>query len=146
MEEINVEEIMKDIRDDIRVKGYTEDMLSFKDVECVKDGVYEYDQEDYKQLLSDMEKRKTIPWYCELGQNGIRKFIKKFIRKSVGFLIAPITDGQNGFNSMVTDGFEQLAGFIENQKEELEKNRRYIIMLEEKIEEMQQEIETLKKK
>ncbi|CUX40509.1 hypothetical protein BN3590_01217 [Clostridium sp. C105KSO15] len=32
MEKIDVEKIMEEIREDIRIKGYTNDMLSFNDV------------------------------------------------------------------------------------------------------------------
>lgn len=146
MEVINVEEIMQEIRKDIKEKGYTADMLSFQDVEYVQDGMYEYDQTEFKRIVSELENKKRVPWYWDLEQNGIIRIFKRFIRKSVTFLIAPITDKQNEFNCVAVDGFEQLAGYTESQKEEIEKNRKNVILLEEKIEKMQREIELLKNK
>lgn len=137
---INIEQIMEEIRNDIKAKGYTNDMLSFQDVEEPMQEACSYSKEAYKEIVGDINRNSYVPWYRELGQGGIRGIIKRYIRKMVTFLVAPMADEQNLFNEEVAQAFSQLTGYIEKQEELVEIYKENILELEKKIEKLGQEL------
>ena len=139
MDRINVEEIMNEIREDIRQKGYTSDMLSFKDIECPIAYDYQYDNKEFLSILAGINANNNVAWYRDLHQGGIKGRIKKVIRKLIAFIIAPMSDEQNLFNVQVTQGFNQLCGYIEAQTAEIELYKKKVMLLEQKMQELENE-------
>lgn len=142
---IDVEKIMQQIRDDIKEKGYTNDMLSFYEVKIETDGVGSYNENEFKHILHNINVRCSIPWYRDISQGGVTAFVKKVIRKLCTFLIAPMSDDQNFYNAEVAKEFNQVAGYITQTEEQLELYKKNIELLEEKISKLEAEIETLRK-
>lgn len=146
MEVINVEKIMDEIRKDIQERGYANDMLSFEDVKNSDIGGCCFNRNEYHDIITRLNHCYFVPWYREIGQTGVKAIVKKTIRKIVTFLIAPMSDEQNRFNADVTKAFNQQLGYIEEQDDILKKNRADIQLLEEKIENLQKEMEDLRGK
>lgn len=133
MQEINVENIMQEIREDIKRKGYTSDMLSFQEVAIPINEGYPYDYEELKKLVCQMDQQCYVAWARELPGNPIVIFIKKVIRILVAFLIAPISDEQNAFNGSATRVVHQLMGYIHEQNCTIIKMESEITVLKEKV-------------
>ena len=134
---IDVQQIMADIKNEIKEKGYTSDMLSFKDINGGRLASCEFSLEEFKNIIVSMEDTKIIPWQQNNLGHGLKGFIKKIIRKLVGFVIAPVSDGQNEYNQYVTSAFYQMLGFIEKQDEMIEQHESRINTLLDRIEQLE---------
>lgn len=99
---INVEEIMQNIRNEIKEKGYSYADLSFEDKWKIQEDIQGDDvKKELYALLNELENRRCISYYRELSGNPFKKFIKRVIRKMNAFLMMPIVDEQNMFNESV---------------------------------------------
>jgi methyl-accepting chemotaxis protein len=130
---IDVEKIMEEIRAEIKEKGYTSDMLSFQDVQHTVVEEYSYNEAEYLELVRRLNTDAYVPWYRDLGVNGVKRFVKKVIRRMISFVVAPMSEEQNRFNSEVCQAVNQLQGYIEQQKHVIETCQKNINLLEEKI-------------
>lgn len=97
---INIEEIMADIRKKIKDENLTADMLSFEDVPYkkpvqVRAGTLEAADESLRYLNT----RYYIQPYKQLQGNPVKVFIKKVLRKMIKFYIEPVVFEQNDFNA-----------------------------------------------
>lgn len=146
MKTINVEKIMEEIREEIKEKGYTSDMLSFRDIETCDVKYDEFAQSEYDSAVHNMGVYSYVPWYRDLSQSKMKRIIQKVIRKFSAFLIAPISDQQSDFNYEATRAFKQIAGYIEQTETLLESQKKTVELLEERIEKLETEIEILRKK
>ncbi|MSS64499.1 hypothetical protein [Velocimicrobium porci] len=122
MQKINVQKIMEEIREEIKEKGYTEDMLSFHEIpvrtDQILDAIPAENKTIFTSTINQVRNASYIPWYRPVP-NGIKGFIKKVIRKCVGFVVAPITDDQNIYNSLNITLVEQLCNRVEEQQEQI---------------------------
>jgi len=135
MEEINIEKIMEEIRQEIQEKGYTNDMLSFDDIT-------DFDEEnktleDYFDILNSIW---NVQAYRELpGGNGLvsklNVFIKKVLRKLIKFYIEPIVADQNEFNANCVRLLNMSNGHMNIKDKKIE-------MLEEEIEQLKKQIKS----
>jgi len=135
MEEINIEKIMEEIRQEIQEKGYTNDMLSFDDI-------MDFDEEnktleDYFDILNSIW---NVQAYRELpGGNGLvsklNVFIKKVLRKLIKFYIEPIVADQNEFNANCVRLLNMSNGHMNIKDKKIE-------MLEEEIEQLKKQIKS----
>lgn len=133
MQDINVEEIMREIREDIERKGYTSDMLSFQEVAVSDKAGYSYDYEELERLAYQVNNNCNVVWRRELSGNSLEIFIKKVIRKTVAFLFRPVWDEQNAFNGSTTRVINQLMGYIDAQNDKVQKLEKNIEALEERV-------------
>lgn len=146
MENINIEEIMKEIRADIRARGLQDDEIKFGDI-ILSQITTPYNMQPYREELEKMAEDKMVLSYrdVESDRPGIGKFVtllKKINRRLIAFYIEPIVDDQNKFNEETANLLVQtLAKFSEQEEKisELEKElyeckKRYHA-LEEKIKE-----------
>jgi hypothetical protein len=103
---VNIEEIMDEIRADIKKKGYTDDVLNFDDADIA----YIRDQ-----------------WHIQINTGTdnnfiLKRLIKKIIKKLSLFIVSPIIEHQSHFNLSVSKILiddikkeqELLKGKIEN--------------------------------
>ena len=102
---INVEEIMEQIRQEIREKGYTPDMLSFRDVNASHFKENEFSRKDFENVVNRLEMTKYVPWKQDNNGTGIKGLIKKIVKRIMSPIIAPVSDKQNVFNNQVADAF-----------------------------------------
>lgn len=102
---VNIEEIMHSIRQEIKEKNLSPDMLSFEDVPYRKpDSAVNGcapDSEEVRNSLIYLNGHYNVQPYKPLGGNALFVFIKKVIRKLVKFYIEPIVNDQNQFNANV---------------------------------------------
>jgi len=137
---INIEEIMDEIRREIREKGYTDDILSFENIENGEASDYQYSEAEFRSLLLEINEKNNILWYRDLEGGSLARLLKKVVRKLTSFLGVPIVLEQSYFNSMVARTFDQLAGYIKTQEEELEKSRQEMNLLEKKVETLRKQL------
>lgn len=131
MEQINVDEIMRQIRAEIKEKGYKEEMIDFEDIPvcsspCENNSANDEIGNRIEQMknISFIEWRRTVP-------PGIKGLIKKIIQKCIGFTVAPITEDQTNYNNMIYMTLEQLHRQLQSQQEQMEELQQRIRILEE---------------
>lgn len=97
-----IEDIMEDIRREIKEKNLTSDMLSFEDVPYRK--AEEMGAEggnldaEAEISLRYINSHYTIQPYKQLCGNPVAVFVKKIIRKLTKFYVEPVVFEQNEFN------------------------------------------------
>lgn len=145
MENINIEKIMQEIREEITEKGYTNDMLSFNDIilDSSDLSVSKFDKVRFNEDLYSLNHFWDVKAYRPIVDNGSLKskvitFIRKVIRKSVKFYVEPITAEQNAFNAVTVRLFNMMECYISENKKNAE--------LLATIENLKKEIEELKEK
>ena len=109
---INVEEIMEEIRRDIKEKGYQNDDISFSDVPLSGKYLTMDNSNLAAQKIMLLQARYNVFAYRPLASNrsfgALIVFIKKVIRKMIKFYIEPIVSDQNDVNGLVASGLKDL--------------------------------------
>ncbi|MBR3515266.1 MAG: hypothetical protein IKO10_02840 [Lachnospiraceae bacterium] len=134
--EINVEEIMEQIRTNIRERGYDKIPLSFEDVPISQPliaGEVEYDAMVLRQEVQYLNQNWNNNWNVPVSGGGLRAKFKKLIRKLTRFIIAPIVAFQNEYNASNVRAIQQLAAYAKMMDE-------YKL----RIEELEQQVKELK--
>ena len=92
---INIEQIMADIKNEIREKGLTPDMLSFEDIPYKKtaQGGSPAEALDYVTAHYYVQPNK------EFKGNRLKTFFKRAVRRIMRFYVEPIVMEQNDFNA-----------------------------------------------
>ena len=124
--EINVEEIMREIREEIRKKGYAKGLIPFEDIPIRGTTHYQAGQGSLEESVSLLQMRNQIAWARPLP-NGIKGLIMRVIRKTIRFFIIPIVTEQNEYNWRVAQTMEQLYKRIKEQNEEIMALRQQVI-------------------
>ena len=137
MDSINVEQIMQEIRAQIKEKGLNTEVMPFEDVPFPEKRVEKLDklEKENRKLRAE----SNVPYYYEMPK-GIKTFIKKVIRKVVHGVVAPILDNQNQFNADVVDNLELIrqieresySTLIERIRELERENKRIMRILNKK--------------
>ena len=116
MEQINVEEIMQEIRKDIADSKVQIDIMPFEDIPIPEEKTEDSESLNgltLDQAISRLKSEYAIQYYYDMP-GGIKSVVKKVIRKSVHFVFFPIMEYQNRFNGDVVKGIE-LVGHIEKR-------------------------------
>ncbi|MBO7473318.1 MAG: hypothetical protein J6U00_04830 [Ruminococcus sp.] len=95
MDNINIEQIMADIKREIKEKGLTSDMLSFEDIPYKKTAQGGSPAEAVDYVTSHY----YVQPYQEFTGNPVKVFFKKALRKVMRFYVDPIVMEQNDFNA-----------------------------------------------
>ncbi|HQM00272.1 MAG TPA: hypothetical protein PLH98_06885 [Ruminococcus flavefaciens] len=103
---INIEEIMADIKREIKEKGLTGDMLSFEDVPYKKTPQA---GGSVSEALDFLNSNYNVQPYKELKGNPLKVVFKKIIRKMMKFYIEPTVNDQNNVNSSIVTVLNGLA-------------------------------------
>ncbi len=121
---INIEEIMSEIRQKIKDQNLTADMLSFEDVPYKKASQTANNPDvtlgEADAALAYVNAHTYIQPYKELQGNPIAVFIKKIIRKLTKFYVEPVVFEQNDFNAnaaAVLNALKNAAGSRKNEDE-----------------------------
>ena len=93
--QINVQDIMKEIKKEIEVKGYTNDLLSFDDVivDVGAMNVNKFDKVKFNEDLYVANHEWEVNPYRPLQGNKAAVFFKKVIRKLVYFFCRAYRNG-----------------------------------------------------
>lgn len=146
---INVEEIMKEIRDDIEKRNLRDNLPDFSSI-VIGDGK---DAMSDGSALSRINNEYFLSYYTDYTGNPLKNCFKKIIRKMVKFLILPLVEQQNLFNEDVvkilnetscanhnSKNDKNIELFMSNQEYNTEKLETKILMLESRIEELEQRL------
>ena len=130
-EQINVESIMKEIKKEIEVKGYTNDLLSFDDVvvDVGAMNVNKFDKIKFNEDIYVANHEWEVNHYRTLQGNKVTVFFKKVIRKLVYFFVEPIVMAQDGFNASIVRMMNQMNCYIEEKDKEIAELKKEIEQL-----------------
>lgn len=140
MQEINVEEIMQEIREEIKEKGYTEDLLSFTPafVEEKEEaggapcgGCATFDITEFHNLVIRANTLWNYPLASWTLPGGMGK-VKKILFLMVRAVSRPFMRGPRTMDATVVQALNQLVGFMNAQNATIAR--------------LEQEIEALKEK
>lgn len=93
---VNVEEIMKEIRQNIAERGETPDVLSFEeqtaDQECEASFLSsaKFSEGELHQEIEMANSGHNIEYYQMIPAGGVKSFIKRSIRKVIAFVVQPL--------------------------------------------------------
>ena len=123
--EVNVSEILEEIRADIAVRGYTDDASSFNTIETLDHEDSKFDLYLLETNLADYSALSTINTHRLITSSGglfgrLIVFVKRIVRKSMNFHITPIVWDVNQLNHKSLEMFRQLrnAAKIQNEFDE----------------------------
>ena len=137
---INIEEIMADIKREIKEKGLTNDMLSFDEIPYRKSQAGGSPQEALEYIKSNY----YIQPYKELEGNPLKVLFKKVIRKMTKFYVEPVVMEQNDFNAnaanIISDLAESDIGKISGRVETLELANKELMLRLDKLEQENREL------
>lgn len=146
MEKINIEEIMEQIRADIKERGLKDDEIEFDSIVLLDGGNSSfYSDEVYDQLVNEIDKLSEVQSYRELYGNPIERFIKKIIRRLVAFYIESIVDDQNRFNKNVYSGFVMNYRKFQDDEIKLQNLEKKMYEYEKRIMELEKQLSGDKK-
>ena len=105
MDNINTEEIMAQIRQEIKEQGLTPDMLSFEDIPYRKPA----QSGSADEIMAWLDSHSYVQPYKQLSGNPAAVFGKKTVRKLTKFYIEPIAAEQSDINANIVDMLRCLA-------------------------------------
>ena len=133
---INIEEMMDEIRQNSKDRGYDKEPVSFEEIEIhssiLKIGTG-YDSDEFMDELEFLDSNCTTSFHVPIaGGNPFSVFIKKVIRKMTRFIVAPLVDSQNAYNVSNVKCMNQISEFIS----EMEQYKTRIEQLEKELKEL----------
>ena len=127
MEAINIEAIMQEIREEIKEKGYTYDMLSFNDIEIDSDDLVarRFNRWTFEDSVDFANRNWQVQAYRVLETNGGLKtklinFVKKIVRKCTKFYVEPVVRDQNVFNANAVKLFSLMQCYVSEKQEQID--------------------------
>ena len=151
---VNVEEIMREIRAQIVAESAKEQVPSFDEIPIrIESAPVATDGEDWTQFMDSLRyinERYDIPYYWELGGGGLKLFCKRIVRKLCKFLIPPILAKQNEFNACVVRCINNIRYYIEGNRardqrldDTLEELRRQVVDQAGQVKRYQEQLRTM---
>lgn len=120
MGELNVEKIMEEIRSEIKEKGYTNDMLSFRDVLPDEQGVNieKFEKVRFNEELFNLNTTWNVnpirPIEKKPGIKGrLICLYRKIVRRCIRTYISPIVWEQDAFNAISVRLFNMVNLYME---------------------------------
>lgn len=149
MSEINIEEIMEQIRKESNEKGLDHEILSFEsflnenmcsfpglDLDCEQ-----FDLMMFLANLNDMNTRYLFDLNRPFEGNFISRTVKRIIRKMTRFYVQPLVIDQMYFNTYTVQTINSIRGFIL----QYEKEKILVNGLNSRINELEEKINKLQK-
>lgn len=136
IQSIDINEIMNEIRENIKKRGYIDDILSFEDMSSSNGIDYigtDFNYTEFAIYLSIINDGWNIPYYRDIPQRGLKGFIKKVIRKILFSQFNPIMEEQSRYNANLANIMNQLNNYLLKQQIELEKSSKRITELEKRM-------------
>ena len=133
---VDVEKIMEEIRQEIKEKGYNDSMLSFRDVdgsEQLKELTSDvFDLGEMERVVQQINMRSHLELYHPVEGSAFANFFKKVIRRLCRFMLIPIVDHQNAYNSSAAQSMNQALSYIKEQQKIIANLEERIKALEDK--------------
>lgn len=146
---LNIEDIMSEIRADIKDKGLSGDMLSFADIPCdanPRNPVRQYDPDQLRKNISYVSDYYALSTENELEGGAFSRFIKKVVRKLTRFYVEPVADEQSAINANTAQALQQLELYtIDSQEQNTVALSKRVDALELQQKNSRMEIESLRK-
>lgn len=120
MQTVNTEEIMKQIRTEIKEKGLDSSVLSFEEIPFTPEisrADSNFQPASLQQSAEYLNIRNQIEAYKPLEGNFLIVFIKKILRKLIKFYIMPIMTEQNALNLHTANAVQQVNNYIQGRAE-----------------------------
>lgn len=140
---INIEQIMADIKKEIKEKGLTADMLSFDDIPYKKTAQGGSPEE----ALDYVTAHYYVQPYAEITGNPVKVFFKKAMRKLMRFYVEPMVMEQNDLNAntatVIKAMYENKSIDMSGRVETLEAANKALIMRLEKLERENAELRSM---
>lgn len=143
MSELNVEKIMEEIREEIKEKGYTNDMLSFSDMIVDEKGgdVEKFERVKFSEELFNLNMLWNVnpvrPIEKKPGIKGkLICLYRKIVRRCIRSYISPIVWEQDTFNATTVRLFNLVNFYMEENMrllEELNRVKESQDMLEKRV-------------
>lgn len=130
---IDVTKIIEEIRAEIKLKGYTNDMLSFSDISIKSSDIFDSDFFDDKFV--EMNRKWEVLYYRPIADNAVKSFFKKAIRKLIKPIMFPIVTEQLEFNVSVVQVLNQIRLYMEKEAKEKDNLLKRVEDLEAKLKE-----------
>lgn len=130
MKEINVEEIMEEIRSDIARRGLVEDDLNFQKIINESNLATAFDNERLQNELSMLNASVCFDLNPKIVGNGLKSFIKRAVRKCMRFYVQPLFEHQIEFNLHAVRVLNELNLNIKEREKENEELKKKIEDLE----------------
>jgi hypothetical protein len=119
MESVNIEQIMDDIRREIREKPAYQEPITFEDVPMLSQWSNgKFSQDVFEKDIEEMNSRYTIEYYRPLEDHGIKRFFKRLFRKLICFAVRPCFYDATQFNASATACMNSVYSYIRQLDEE----------------------------
>lgn len=115
---VNVEQIMSEIRNEIKEKGLNDNMLSFIDVPIPEEvaiadiGDGPFDKVDFLDANKAMNRTYQVSIWHKFSGNKFIQLLKRGTRKLIRSTIEPIVNDQNTFNLAVARSINELRNLV----------------------------------
>jgi hypothetical protein len=123
MEEINVEQIMQEIRAEIKEKGYKESDLSFNDIQIKQNDTGELgeilDLQRLVGLINAANASTRVDFYRPITDGGLKGLVKKAIRKLMKPLLLPLCQSQESYNGILVQTINQMKLYVDEQEKRI---------------------------
>ena len=110
---VNTEEIMAQIKQEIKDRELSSDMLSFEDIPYTKpvqaSSAGDISGEEFSGKLVWLKAHYYIQPYKQLAGNAVSVLAKKVIRKMAKFYVEPVVFEQNDFNANLVSVIDSLT-------------------------------------
>jgi len=136
---IDVDKIMSEIRQDIEDKGIQEPSVNFDDISvdmgAAKVLPNKFNQNALYRGLTELAHNWRVESYRDLSGSRYATLVKKVLRKGMYFFVNPIVDDQNKNNALFVKSLGQIDCFIRDQLDENRKLKARVKELEYKLKE-----------
>lgn len=122
---INIDDIIRKIREDIKDNKITCDIPDFQEIIVKKKEKLIIEQADINSENEYLKQNYYLSKYREInctssGFRGLKVFIKRIVRKMIQFYIEPIVQEQSTYNSHLSHAFDEMAKLIQIQEKQIE--------------------------
>lgn len=120
---VNIEQIIEEIRNEIKEKGLEKEILDFDEIPCtavpgpVSSEREPFDSDDFVLNVARMNQTYQLHYFRPLAGSRTARFVKRVIRKLAKFLLLPLSDEQTAFNSFAVRTENQVRNYILAQDE-----------------------------
>lgn len=152
MGEINVEEIMKEIRREIAERGEEQEQIPFDEIPVMGasaaagGGREPFQPAFFDKNVALLNQSWEICAYRPLSGNPIKVFFKRVLRKLIKFYIEPITRDETDFNSFTVRSMNSVAAYIAEQQKRDAETGHEIDFLKKQVKLLEREFEELRGK
>lgn len=133
--QIDVQKIMEQIREEIKEKGYKESDLSFSDIEIKEKCeilTNRFDENEYINCLNQANSYASSVFYSINVGNGLKGLIKRVIRRLISPIMVPVCERQEIYNASSVRTLNQM--------------NLYMTELEKRVIDLEKEVDKLKNK